>query len=136
MAADFLAPDCPGRRRVKGALRASLARSAFADPGHAGRLAGNGSYLAGNGSYEEDGADQDSAQAEEGSAAVPELPGEVGVVGLVGAVGGLVLLVVPAGLPVSACLMTAQAEWVASGGQRSLADLLDLTMGAVSPLDT
>ena len=48
------------------------------------------------------GADQDSAQAEEGSAAVPELPGEVGVVGLAGAVGGLVLLVVPAGLPVSA----------------------------------
>jgi AcrR family transcriptional regulator len=35
-----------------------------------------------------------------------------------------------------ACLMTAQAEWVASNGQRSLADLLDLTMGAVSPLDT
>jgi hypothetical protein len=33
LAAVFLALDCPGRgRRVKGALRASLARPAFADP--------------------------------------------------------------------------------------------------------
>jgi AcrR family transcriptional regulator len=33
-----------------------------------------------------------------------------------------------------ACLMTAQAEWAARDGRRSLAELLDLTMSAVSPL--
>ncbi len=33
-----------------------------------------------------------------------------------------------------ACLTTAQAEWVARDGQPSLAQLLDLTMNAVSPL--
>jgi hypothetical protein len=41
--------DFPSRsHRVKGALRASLTRSAFADPGH-------GTRSTGTGSYEEDG---------------------------------------------------------------------------------
>jgi hypothetical protein len=38
-------PDFPSRgHRVKGALRASLTRSAFADPGHGTRSTGTGSY--------------------------------------------------------------------------------------------